>query len=137
MTVVYPVIYTRMGDKKNTFLVNVPDIGGATEGYGLADAIGMAKDYIANALCEMRKSDFPPPSDVNDIDPRSSCFAQAGESFVSLVDVDIDAYRRKEKSRSVRRNITLPEWLDEMATESKINVSALAQSALKKKLGMA
>ncbi|MFC2478654.1 MAG: hypothetical protein ACFNQG_06470, partial [Treponema socranskii subsp. buccale] len=67
---------------------------------------------------------------------QNSEFAQAGTSFVSLIDVDLEAFRRMEKSRNVRRNITLPEWLDDMATKAKINVSAVAQSALKEKLGV-
>ena len=134
MTVVYPAIFTQTGDKKDTYLVSIPDLNGATEGHGLADAIGMAKDYIGNALYD--KAKLPAARTIKDIDVQSSEFAQAGTSFVSLIDVDLEAFRRMEKSRNVRRNITLPEWLDDMATKAKINVSAVAQSALKEKLGV-
>ena len=134
MTVVYPAIFTQTGDKKDTYLVSIPDLNGATEGYGLADAIGMAKDYIGNALYD--KAELPAASTIKDINVQNSEFAQAGTSFVSLIDVDLEAFRRMEKSRNVRRNITLPEWLDDMATDAKINVSAVAQSALKEKLGV-
>ncbi|QNL97612.1 type II toxin-antitoxin system HicB family antitoxin [Treponema sp. Marseille-Q4132] len=134
MTVVYPAIFTQTGDKKDTYLVSIPDLNGATEGYGLADAIGMAKDYIGNAL--YNKAELPAARTIKDIDVQNSEFAQAGTSFVSLIDVDLEAFRRMEKSRNVRRNITLPEWLDDMATAAKINVSAVAQSALKEKLGV-
>ena len=134
MTVVYPAIFTQTGDKKDTYLVSIPDINGATEGYGLADAIGMAKDYIGNALYD--KTELPAARTIKDIDVQSSEFAQTGTSFVSLIDVDLEAFRRMEKGRNVRRNITLPEWLDDMATKAKINVSAVAQSALKERLGV-
>ena len=134
MTVVYPAIFTQTGDKKDTYLVSIPDLNGATEGYGLADAISMAKDYIGNALYD--KAKLPAACTIKDIDVQSSEFAQAGTSFVSLIDVDLEAFRRMGKSRNVRRNITLPEWLDDMATKAKINVSAVAQSALKEKLGV-
>ena len=134
MTVVYPAIFTQTGDKKDTYLVSIPDLNGATEGYGLADAIGMAKDYIGNAL--YNKAELPAASTIKDINVQNSEFAQAGTSFVSLIDVDLEAFRRMEKSRNVRRNITLPEWLDDMATKAKINVSSVAQSALKEKLGV-
>ena len=134
MTVVYPAIFTQTGDKKDTYLVSIPDLNGATEGHGLADTIGMAKDYIGNALYD--KAELPAASTIKDIDVQNSEFAQAGTSFVSLIDVDLEAFRRMEKSRNVRRNITLPEWLDDMATKAKINVSAVAQSALKEKLGV-
>ncbi len=50
--------------------------------------------------------------------------------------MDLNLFRRMEKSRNVRRNITLPEWLDDMATKAKINVSAVTQNALKETLGI-
>ena len=133
--VVYPVVFTQTKDEKDTYLVYIPDLDGATEGYGLTDAITMAKDYIGNALID--KADFPKASEIDAVDVSKSEFASAGKSFVSLVDVDMNAFRQKNKSRSVRRNITLPEWLDDMANAAKINVSALVQEALKEKLGVA
>lgn len=132
--VVYPVVFTQTKDEKDTYLVYIPDLDGATEGYGLTDAITMAKDYIGNALID--KVDFPKASEIDAVDVSKSEFASAGKSFVSLVDVDMNAFRQKNKSRSVRRNITLPEWLDDMANAAKINVSALVQEALKEKLGV-
>lgn len=137
MKVVYPVVFTETKDKKNTVLVYIPDLNGMTEGYGIEDAISMAKDYIGNALCEKADADFPASSPIGRIDVKKSEFADAGESFVSLVDVDVTMFRRIEKSRNVRRNITLPEWLDEMAATAKINVSAITQNALKVELGIA
>ncbi len=136
MTVVYPVIFTRTNDEKDTYLVSIPDIQGMTEGHGLVDAISLAKDCIGNAFCTKSDADFPAASDITAVDVRGGVFAGEGESFVSLVDVDVGAFRRREKSRNVRRNITLPEWLDEMAAEAKLNVSAIAQDALKEKLGV-
>lgn len=137
MNVIYPAIFTETKDEKNTVLVEIPDLKGMTEGYGIADAIGMAKDYIGNALFDKADSEIPKTSEIGSVDASKGEFSNAGKSFVSLVDVDLDGYRRKEKSRTVRRNITLPEWLDEMATAEKINVSAIAQSALKERLGVA
>ena len=75
-------------------------------------------------------------SEIDDIKPETTVFKDAGKSFVSLVDIDVDFYRRKNKSKYVRRNITLPEWLDDMATNEKINVSAVTQKALIQYLGL-
>lgn len=134
MTVVYPVIFTETKDEKETVLVFIPDFNGMTEGYGIADAIGMAKDYIGNRLYDKADAEFPASTPIADVDVSKGEFSESGKPFVSLVDVDMDVFRRKEKSRMVRRNITLPEWLDEMATEAKINVSAVVQDALKERL---
>ena len=136
MKVIYPVIFTETKDKENTVLVYIPDLNGMTEGYGIENAISMAKNYIGNALCEKSDADFPAASSINQIDVSTSEFSEAGESFISLVDADITMFRKIEKSKNVRRNITLPEWLDDMAAKAKINVSAVAQNALKIELGI-
>lgn len=36
MKQVYPVIFTQLKDKKDTVLINVPDMGILTEGFGLS-----------------------------------------------------------------------------------------------------
>lgn len=136
MTVIYPVIFTETKDKKNTVLVYIPDIDRTTEGYGTADAIAMAKDCIGNILFDVPNSEIPNASEIDAVNASSSPFCNDGKTFVSLVDVNLDAFRQKEKAKSVRRNITLPQWLDDMATTAKLNVSAITQSALKNELGI-
>ena len=46
MRQVYPVIFTPLNDKKDTVLIEVPDWEILTEGYGMADAVKMARDAI-------------------------------------------------------------------------------------------
>lgn len=136
MDEVYPVIFTETAEK-GTVLVYIPSIEGMTEGENIADAIAMAKDYICNALFDKKDSEIPAAKKIDEIDLKSSPFYDCGKSFVSLVDVDLKSFRQREKSKSVRRNITLPQWLDDMASEANLNVSAIAQGALKKELGIA
>lgn len=136
MTVIYPVIFTETKDKKNTVLVYIPDIDRTTEGYGTADAIVMAKDCIGNILFDVPNSELPNASEIDAVSASSSPFCNDGKTFVSLVDVNLNAFRQKEKAKSVRRNITLPQWLDDMATAAKLNVSAITQKALKNELGI-
>ena len=137
MKVIYPVIFTETKDEKDVVLVHIPDLDRSTEGYGVIDAIEMAKDCIGNILFDVPDSEIPAAKKIDDIDLKSSPFFEDGKSFVSLVDVDLAAFRLREKSKSVRRNITLPQWLDDMATAAKLNVSAITQGALKRELGIA
>ena len=136
MNAIYPVIFTETKQKKNEILVYIPDINGMTEGKDIANAIAMAKDYICNALFDKKDSEIPAAKKIDEIEINSSPFFDSWNSFVYLVDVDLDAFRQREKSKSVRRNITLPQWLDDMATTAKLNVSAITQRALKKELGI-
>ena len=134
MTVVYPVIFTKTGDKKDTYLVDIPDIDGISEGYGLTDAIDMARDLIGCKLYEKADDDIPSSSSLENIDAQKGRFADAGESFTSLVDLDLTAYRRSMNKRAVRKNVSIPEWLAKEAEDAHINLSRALQEILKEKL---
>ena len=66
MKQVYPVIFTQLNDKKDTVLINVPDMDILTEGFGLSDAIEMARDAIgANGITlQDLGREIPVPSDI-------------------------------------------------------------------------
>ena len=135
MTAVYPIILTATNDEKDTYLVEIPDLKGFTEGFGLSNAITMARDYIGCACFD--KDTIPKASRLSDINVAEGTFAGDGESFATLVDVDLDVYKRKMMSRAVRKNVSIPYWLNEEAEKNHINVSKVLQEALKEKLEMA
>ena len=58
------------------------------------------------------------------------------DEFVSLVDVDFDEYRRKNDMRTIRKNCTIPSWLNFEAEKAGINFSAILQAALKGELNL-
>ena len=136
MKAAYPTILTR---DKDIVLVEVPDLGILTEGKSVADAISVARDAsgLAGVTLQDKKQDVPKPSALEDIDIASGTFADVGGGILTLVDIDFDAYRRKLDRKMVRRNVTLPEWLNEAADEANLNVSGVLQEALKDKLGFA
>ncbi len=135
---VYPVIFTAIKDEQNTVLVEVPDLEITTEGYGLANAIEMARDAIGLAGITMEDlgQRIPEASDFKDIDVSRGMFAEDGEGYLSLVDIDFSEYRRKVDTKSVRRNVTLPNWLNREAEKAHINVSKVLQEALMVTLGV-
>ena len=65
-----------------------------------------------------------------------SDYYKEGKCIVSLVDVDLVAYRRKMDNKMVRRNVTLPNWLNLEAEKAQINVSKVLQEALMARLGV-
>jgi len=128
----YPVIFTQISDKKDTVLIEVPDFNIFTEGYGMVNAIEMARDAIglsAITLEDMGK-EIPLPSDVQDIDVDKAEFKEQGTSIISMVDIDFLVYRRRLDTKAVRRNVTLPKWLNQEAERAGINVSKVLQEAL-------
>ncbi len=134
MKVFYPVVFTATNDEKDTYLISIPDLEGMTEGHGLEDAINMARDYVGCALYSKSDDAFPASSRIKDIDLANTVFYNNGETFCSIVDVDIEAYRRKMERKSIRRNVSIPLWLDRAAKKANINVSRVLQEALIDKL---
>ncbi len=134
MKAVYPVIFTK--DKNGEYLVEVPDMDILTEGKDLSDAIFMARDAIglAGIVAEDNKEEITKPSKLEDIKIEDGMFADIGKGIVTLVDVDFDEYRRKNDNKAVRRNVTLPNWLDRAAAEAGFNVSQVLREALAEKL---
>lgn len=135
---IYPVIFTPLNDEKDTVLVEVPDLGILTEGYGMVDAVYMARDAIGlkGITREDEGKDIPNPSALNDIDVLKGTFAEDGKGYVSLVDIDFVEYRRRVDNKTVRRNVTLPNWLNQEAEKAHINVSRVLQEALMAKLNV-
>ena len=133
MKAVYPVIFT---PSENVILIEVPDLEILTEGENIVNAIDMARDVIGLKIISLEydKTEIPNPTNLFDINIENSTFAEEGKSYVSMVDVDITEYRKKVDNKSVRRNVTLPNWLNVEAEKAHINVSKVVQEALMEKL---
>ena len=127
MTIDYPAVFTSMG--VSGYMVFVPDLSINTSGKDLADAILMARDAIGVTGLDMEDDGTPFPAPSRDVPHKA-------DEIVSLVDVDLAAYRRSLEKKTVRRNVSLPQWLNTAADEAGLNVSAVLQNALKQQLGV-
>jgi len=126
---VYPIVLT---PTPKGYVVYLPDFDSNTQGRDLSEAIFMARDALG-LLGIDREDDgipLPRPTALADVKHESN-------EVVTLVDVDFAEYRRQNDMRTVRRNCSLPAWLDAEATKAKINVSAVLQNALKQELHLA
>ena len=86
-------------------------------------------------VLEENNQTIPNSTNLKDIDITKATFKDAGECFVTLVDIDFDFNDYwKESNKTVRRNTTLPYWLNERAKQANINVSEVLKEALIKKL---
>lgn len=128
MKLVYPAIFTPCLEKDG-FTVEVPDLPGCvTEGDSLADAIEMGTDAASGwVLDELEEGNsIPPASEL------STIVTEDG-SFKSLLVLDMDAYSEKYGTNVVRKNITIPAWLNTYGEKNNINFSKVLQEALLKK----
>ena len=136
MKQVYPTFIVNTNDgSEHPFLVCVPDMEIFTEGATFADAIEMARDAIglAGISMEDHKEQLPVPSDQNTAigkvkhDTEDIDFSKG---ILTYVDVDFSEYRKKIDTKTVRRNVALPSWLNYEAEHAGINVSRVLQEAL-------
>ena len=113
-------------------LVEVPDLDILTEGKDMNDAITMARDAIELKCVSMEddKEEIPNPSDISELNANNGTFADEGETIISFVDIDSTEYRKKIDTRTVRRNVALPSWLNYEAEQAGVNVSRILQEAL-------
>lgn len=126
---VYPVFFTKTN---NNVLVEVPDLDILTEGKDMNDAINMARDAIELKCVSLEdaKENIPNPSNISELNANNGTFADEGDTFISFVDIDSAEYRKKIDTRTVRRNVALPSWLNYEADQAGVNVSRILQEAL-------
>jgi len=131
MKLVYPIIIQKNKDNNEPYrLVYVPDFDSYTEGDSIADCINMARDLIGLSCLSLDEDDnkpFPEASKFDDIKCKDN-------ELVTLVDVDYSEYKKQHSMKVVRRNVTLPSWINYEAEKSGVNVSAILANALKQEL---
>lgn len=130
MKAAYPVV---MYQGSTHIVVFVPDFNINTQGEDYVDAMEMARDAIGLMGIDMEDEgeSIPLPSPLSHLHP------ERADSVVTLVDVDFTEYRRKNDMRTVRRNVSLPSWLNVAAEQAGLNVSSILQTALKQELHIA
>lgn len=125
---VYPAVFTK--EESGVYCIRFPDVPGCvTSGEDLQDGLDMANDVLCLMLYEMEQDgvEIPPASSVNEVEHDE-------KSFVSLISCDTDWYRRFYESKSVRKTLTIPAWLNDMAERNALNFSQILQDALKSTL---
>ena len=103
--------------------ITYPDLPGCiSEGKSLGNAMVMAQSALTLWLeCALdEKEEIPTASSLKDI-------PQEGSEFVSLIRADV------KDRRAVRKNVSIPQWMDEKATQYGLSLSRVLQDALREK----
>lgn len=125
MVAVYPVILSK---DNGGYFVTIPDFEINTQGDTLEEAIYMARDAIGIMGIELEDEGESLPT------PFSKKYEKEDEDIETLVDVDFAEYRKKNDNRKVKKNCTIPYYLNVEAEKAGINFSQLLQEALMQKL---
>ena len=126
----YPAVFTK--EDGGLYSVEFRDLESCyTCGDDINDAILNAQDVLAMVLCRYEKEgiDIPKPSEIKNMEVND-------KSFVSYVVADRNAYRRIHNNKAIKKTLTIPEWMNEIATAQNINFSQVLQDALSEKIGI-
>lgn len=124
---VYPAVFT---EEESGYSINFPDLENCfTSAETLIEGIKMANDVLCLMLYEMEESGetIPAASSIHDI------LVQENE-FVNLIACDTIEYRKFFDSKAVKKTLTIPSWLNDLAERAGVNFSATLQTALKQQL---
>lgn len=126
----YPALFHEA--EEGGFWIAFPDIPECmTQGEDMQQAYEMAVEALGLALVEREegKERLPEASNPPDIQMDSN-------SFLVVIEFDMAEYRRKHCSKAIKKTLSIPEWLNEIAIRQNINFSQVLQEALLEKVGV-
>lgn len=121
MVKAYPIIITPA--EEGGFIVNIPSFNIGTQGEDITECIAMARDAIGLMGIDMEDEDkdIPEPIAIDKAILKDN-------DITTFVDVDFAAYR--EDIKAVKKNCTIPGWLNKKAEKAGVNFSKVLQDAL-------
>lgn len=128
-TYVFPAIFTY---DKDGISIEFPDLPGCLSCADTTDeAIKMAKEALALHIYGMEEDNDQIPKDtpINNI-------VLLKNQIPSLIEVYMPLYRTAIENQSVKKTLTIPQWLNKIAEQNNINFSQVLQSAIKEQLGL-
>ncbi|MED5053794.1 type II toxin-antitoxin system HicB family antitoxin [Anoxybacillus rupiensis] len=125
---IYPAVFDYADDGIS---VEFPDLPGCfTCGDTEEEAFQMAKEAMALHLygLEQENEEIPQPSKVSEIQTENN-------QVIVFIEVWMPPFRHEMENKAVKKTLTIPKWLDDLAKQYDVNYSQILQEALKKHLG--
>ena len=90
----------------------------------------MANDVLAFVLYDYESEgrEIPAPSKAENVE-------KSDGDFVNYIACDTVEYARMHNSRAVKKTLTIPQWLNDIAIRQDVNFSQVLQEALMEKVG--
>lgn len=142
MFVAYPSIFYKEDGQYSVFFA---DFEGGTCGETIEEAYRMAIDWLGIQLMDyyLQNKPLPKASKIEDVDIKKFLdFLDTAEEideeskkcFKTLIGFDLTQYIKDTQKTTVRKNVTIPSWLNEMGKNYNLNFSNLLQEAIKREL---
>ena len=129
MKYIYSAVLTP-DENGGKYYARVPDLPGCiTTGNSLQDAIQQITDAASGWLVVAEDEGLP----ISAATPQNQMEHEAGAVF-TMIQVDTIAYRALTDTRAVRKNVSLPAWMADLAEKRGINCSQVLQEGLRARL---
>lgn len=126
----YPCIIT-LDEEDGIYYVNFPDLEDCfTDGDTLEEALYNAQDVLGLVLYSKEENGI----EINP--PKNDFIATKENQALSYVSVWMPLVRDEIENKSIKKTITIPKWLNDLAEDKGVNFSRLLQVSLKKYLGV-
>jgi len=124
MKKLYPVIFH---SEDTGYSVSVPDMPGCvTQGETIEETLKMICDAIGLYLDGEELPDATAPEKLK----------VAEGDFVMMVEYDSMDYAKRHNNHAVKKTLSIPAWLNDLAEAAHVNFSKVLQDALKKQLNV-
>lgn len=126
MKMIYPAIFYPYSDGSGGYVVEFPDLPGCvTGGRDLAEALEMAVDAASGWVLDELEEGNPVPqaSKYEEVKPKDN-------GQVNMILLNMNEYAERYGEKAVRKNVTIPAWLNTFAEKQRINFSQVLQEAL-------
>ena len=127
---IYVAVFTK---EDNYYNVSFPDLPGCyTYGSNIEEAYNMAKEALELHLYGMEEDGdkIPKPTAAEFVKVKDS------NSFTTLIEAYMPLVRSQILNKSIKKTLTIPKWLNDLAEQHKVNFSQILQESLKKYLGI-
>lgn len=113
-------------ESDGTFYAKVPDIAGCiTTGQSLSEAIALITDALNLALVVLEDENIQPQAPS----PQAA-LPHNPDDILTIIQADTIKYRSLTDAKAVRKNVSLPAWMSNLADKRGINCSKVLQDAL-------
>ena len=98
-----------------------------TDGESPEEVLTNARDVLEGIIFSYIKNGKPLPS---------PSFFEKGSADVTYIDVWVEMVRDRVNNQAVRKTLTIPKWLNDIAEKNAVNFSAVLQTGLKEYLNI-
>lgn len=120
-------------DEDGYYFVEFPDLNSCfTQGNTLEEACYMAEDVLGEWIStnEMLGNLIPEPTDITVV------IKNHPNDIVNMFGYDDIEWKKTHSTKAVKKMVSIPEWLDTLATQQGLSLSKVLQAALKKELNI-